>query len=132
MRLTMLAVLLAGLLGIALWVERAGWEPPLVTVRVENAATTGVTRLRLVRDGKAKDYGPLAPGATRTLRYFATDKTTYRLEARMAGGATHTAGAGGVPPGWTIAETITAQGIRSEFRASAPRLPRPRRGGDGG
>lgn len=118
-----LVVVAAVLAGAAALGQRTAWQLPWVTVRVENATQGAVTALRLTRDGKTRDYGPLAPGAARTIRYVATGPTAFRLEVRTAGGQVHRAGAGGVHPGWTITQRVTVRGIESSFRARAPRRP---------
>lgn len=118
-----LAILAAVLVGATALAERTAWQLPWVTLRVENATQGAVTALRLTRGGKTRDYGPLAPGAARTIRYLATGPTAFRLEVRTAGGQVHRAGAGGVHPGWTIAQRVTVRGIESSFRARAVRRP---------
>ena len=117
-----MAVLAAVLVGLVLAGNRTAWQVPWVTLKVENATRGGVS-VRLTRNGTTRDHGALAPGEVLTVRYYGTAPVTFRLEARLAAGAVHHSGAGGVRPGWTVHARVHVRGIENAFQARGRALP---------
>lgn len=125
MRAAIIVPVAALVAGALVWGGRSGWHAPLVTVRAKNAGATAITSMRLMHGATTGEYGPLAAGENRTLRYVALGKSRYHLEVTLADGRTLSTRSGPVQPGWTITEAVSGRAIHPTYSAAGRAWQRP-------
>lgn len=88
---------------------------PIVTVKLHNASGKEIASLRLVHEHGQVEVANLASGTTRIIRFYSPGESSYKISMRFSDGQSLEGGAGYVEAGYSITETITEGGIKTEY-----------------
>lgn len=92
---------------------------PIATVNLHNASNKEITSVRLIHEHGLVDIVNLPVNARRKILFYAPGESSYKITLVFSDGTSLEGSEVYVEAGYSITETITEQGLESEYRRFA-------------
>lgn len=92
---------------------------PIATVNLHNASNKEIASVRLIHEHGLVEIANLPINANRTVLFYAPGESSYKIAVMFSDGQSIESNEVYVEAGYSITETITEQGLESDYRLFA-------------